>query len=88
MYEWQKWDMTTLPTINAESESLATHVELCAARYRELDQRLVNLETKIDRIDTKVDEFRVEMKKTLIITAGTIVTSVITTLGVILIKFL
>jgi L-rhamnose isomerase len=80
--------MSTLSTIEAESQSLGTHVELCAQRYKSLDERLTNLESKIDRIDTKVDEFRVEMKKTLIITAGTIVTSVITTLGVILIKFL
>jgi len=88
MYVWEKWEMTTLPTINAESDDLATHVELCAARYRELDQRLGNLESKIDRIDLKVDAFRMEMKKTLVITAGTIITSVITTLGVILVKFL
>jgi hypothetical protein len=80
--------MTTISTIEAESESLSTHVELCAQRYRELDSRLGNLESKIDRIDTKVDDFRTEMKKTLIITGGTILTSVITTLGVVLVKLL
>lgn len=80
--------MTTIPTIEAETEDLGTHVELCAQRYRELDHRLTNLESKIDRIDAKVDAFRLEMKKTVVITGGTIITSVITTLGVILVKFL
>jgi len=88
LYEWRKWEMNPIPTIDAESLSLATHVELCSARYSQLDSRLSNLESKIDRIDTKVDDFRTEMKKTLIITGGTIVTTVITTLGVVLVKLL
>lgn len=80
--------MNTLPTIDIENEDLQTHVELCAQRYKELDKRLGNLEEKVDLIYNKVDQFRTEMKKTLIITAGSIITAMITTLGVILTKII
>lgn len=88
MYKWKQWEMTTLTPIDAESQDLKTHVDICAYRYRELDTRLTNLESKIDGIGLKVDGFRAEMKKTIIVTSGSVVVAVITTLGVILSKMI
>lgn len=80
--------MTTTPTIPAESEDLKTHVDLCETRYRELDKKLCHLDSKVSEISQKVDDFRIEFKKILVITAGSIITSIITAFGVILVKLI
>jgi tetrahydromethanopterin S-methyltransferase subunit G len=79
--------MNSFNTIKAESEDLATHVELCAQRYKELDDRLDKLESKVDRIVETMNNFKSDIKKTLITTGGTIIVTLITTLGVIYTKF-
>jgi len=76
--------MTTIQTIDAESSSLETHVELCAQRYEALDQRLVKVESKIDDVHKKVESLHADLWKVLIGTIGTVVVSLITTAGVIL----
>ena len=79
--------MNSIKTIPGEHENLPLHVELCAERFQSLDNKLVKLEDKIDKIANKVDCFRVEMRKTMIITMGSIVTTIITVMGVLLTKF-
>ena len=76
--------MKTLSTITAEHKDLATHVDLCAQRYQELDQRLESLEIKMDTLVEKVDGIRTSIATTLITTGGTIVVSLIGTGFVIL----
>lgn len=39
-----------------EKKSLEAHVELCAERYRNLDDRLDSLDVKISKVDTVVEE--------------------------------
>jgi hypothetical protein len=76
--------MSTIQTIDAESTSLETHVELCAQRYEALDQRLVGMESKVDALSKKVESLHADLWKVLIGTMGTVVVSIITTIGVIL----
>jgi len=76
--------MSTLPTITAESENLETHVELCAQRYQALDERLSKVEAKVNVIYERVEILHADLWKMLIGTAGTVVVSIITTIGVII----
>jgi len=69
--------MQTIPTIEAERDSLETHVELCAERYLALDERLGKLEGKVDALVAKVDSVKSELNRTLIATGGTIVVALI-----------
>ena len=76
--------MTTIQTIDAESSSLETHVELCAQRYEALDQRLISVESKIDGVNKRVESLHADLWKVLIGTMGTVLVSLITTAGVII----
>ena len=76
--------MNTIKTIDAESESLSTHVELCAQRYQELDTRLNMVEAKIDQVAKTVVNLKTDITKTLIATAGTIVVAIIGSASVII----
>lgn len=44
-----------------EKKSLEAHVELCAVRYRNLEEKLNNLETRMDSLE----EYLVDIKNTL-----------------------
>lgn len=39
-----------------EKKSLEAHVELCAERYRNLDERFEDLGTKISKVETVMEE--------------------------------
>lgn len=51
------------PTVVTELEktSLEAHVDLCALRYNQLDDRLGKLEIKVDTLSTKLDNFKAEI---------------------------
>jgi len=76
--------MDTLPTIDAERTSLDTHVDLCAQRYQNLDERMGTFESKIDNLTKKVESLHADLWKVLIGSAGTVIASVITVAGVII----
>ena len=65
--------MSDLPTTNLEKESLEAHVDLCALRYRGLDERLTRVEEKIDEVHDDIKAGNASMVKVLIGAAGTIV---------------
>ena len=69
-----------------EKENLEAHVELCAQRYDNLDKRLTSVEGKIGSLQKVIEESHNSMVKVIIGTAGTVVTSVITVLIVILMR--
>ena len=48
----------TMSTTAIEKKSLEAHVELCAERYVNLDNKLSNLETRIDKLETYLVEIR------------------------------
>ena len=78
--------MATTPTSKLERENLEAHVDLCALRYEQLDQRLTNVEEKIDSIHIDITEGQKSMTKVLIGTAGTIVAVLLSTIIVILLQ--
>lgn len=69
-----------------EKENLEAHVELCAERYKQLENRLTNVETKIGSLQKTVEESSMHTIKVLIGTAGTIVVAVLSLLGIIITK--
>lgn len=74
-------------TTEIEKENLEAHVELCAERYKQLETRLSNIETKVSTLAELVEKGQMSMIKVLIGTAGTVVAGVISTLIIILTKF-
>ena len=76
--------MASQPT-NLEKESLEAHVDLCALRYKNLDDRLSIMEKKISHIHDDIAEGNKSMIKVLIGAAGTIIAGLLSTIVVILI---
>lgn len=60
-----------------ESQSLAAHVSLCELRYKALEDRLENLETKLDALSVKITSIQESFIRTIIGTAGTIIVAII-----------
>lgn len=77
--------MSELRTITSlEKESLEAHVDLCALRYANLDNRLTNVETTLKEIHTDLKTGQQSMTKVLIGTAGTVIAGLLSTIVVIL----
>jgi CII-binding regulator of phage lambda lysogenization HflD len=79
--------MSTMPTVNSEKTNLELHVDLCAARYKELDEKVTVVHAKIDVLAAQINQFNANMTKVVVTTAGTIVVAVISLIGVIFTKF-
>lgn len=77
--------MANQPT-ELERQSLEAHVDLCALRYQQLDQRLSALETKVDSIHEDVVEGQKSLTKVVIGTAGTVIAGIISVVIAILMK--
>jgi len=73
-------------TTELERNNLEAHVDLCAIRYEQLDERLSNVETKIDTLHTVISTGHQSMTKVIIGAAGTIVTGLLSTIIVILLQ--
>ena len=73
-------------TTELERNNLEAHVDLCAIRYEQLDERLSNVETKIDTLHTVISTGQQSMTKVIIGAAGTIVTGLLSTIIVILMQ--
>jgi hypothetical protein len=69
-----------------EKENLEAHVELCAERYKQLDGRLSNVESKLGKLQETVEKSSLNTIKVLIGTAGTIIVAVLSLLGIIVTK--
>jgi hypothetical protein len=76
-----------------EKENLEAHVELCAERYRRLEEKFENLEGKIIEVSSDLATLKSSMSKdnkvvikTLIATAGTIIVALISTAAAVLTK--
>ena len=69
--------MNTIPNFEQESTDLKLHVDLCAQRYKELDERLSRLDDKMDQIVAKLELFRGDFFKVLVTTGGTILVAIL-----------
>lgn len=68
--------MANQPT-ELEKTSLEAHVDLCALRYGQLDQRLSALEEKVDTIHEEIVSGQKSLSKVIIGTAGTVIAGII-----------
>jgi hypothetical protein len=73
-------------TTDIEKENLEAHVELCAERYKQLENRLDNVEGKISTLQVTIEKSSLNTIKILIGTAGTIIVAVLSLIGVIITK--
>lgn len=78
--------MSTTPTTALEKTSLEAHVDLCALRYGQLDERLTALEGKVDTIHEDIVEGQKSLTKVIIGTAGTVIAGVLGVVVTILMK--
>jgi hypothetical protein len=77
--------MANKPT-DLERTSLEAHVDLCALRYAQLDDRLTTLETKVDVMHKDIVEGQKSLTKVIVGTAGTVIAGVLSVAVTILIK--
>ena len=78
--------MSSLNTTSLEKQSLEAHVDLCALRYQNLDNRLSSVETKIENIHKEIKEGNAGLIKVIIGAAGTITAGLLSTIIVMIVK--
>ena len=74
-------------TTDLERQSLEAHVDLCAMRYGQLDNRLSVLEKKMDQVQEQIIESQKSLKTVLISSAATIVAGILSVVVTLLMKF-
>jgi hypothetical protein len=79
--------MSSLMTTTLEKESLEAHVDLCALRYQNLDNRLNNVERKIEDIHKDIKDGNASLIKVIIGAAGTITAGLLSTIIVMIVQF-
>lgn len=70
-----------------EKQNLEAHVDLCAERYSNLEQRLATIELKVDGVSASVEENKHSLSTVIIGAAGTMVTAIIGLILAIIFKF-
>ena len=75
----------TKPT-ELEKTSLEAHVDLCALRYAQLDNRLSTLEEKVDEMHKDIVTGQKSLVKVIVGTAGTVIAGVLSIVVTILIR--
>lgn len=78
--------MSGLITTTLEKESLEAHVDLCAIRYQNLDNRLNAVERKIEVIHKDIKDGNASLIKVIVGAAATITAGLLSTVLVILLK--
>ena len=76
-----------ISTTSLEKESLEAHVDLCALRYDNLNNRLSTVETTLKSIHEDIKSGQNSMTKVLVGTAGTVIAGLLSTVVVVLMKF-
>lgn len=79
--------MSDISTTSLEKESLEAHVDLCALRYSNLDNRLNTVETTLRSIHEDIKTGQTSMTKVLVGTAGTVIAGLLSTVAVVLMRF-
>jgi hypothetical protein len=64
-------------TTSLERQSLEAHVDLCALRYKQLDDRLTSLEGKVDDMHKDIIQGQKSLTKVIVGTAGTVIAGVL-----------
>ena len=69
-----------------EHTNLEAHVELCTQRFKRINERLDNIERKLDEITQCMQKNGSGTIRTLIYSAGTVIAGLLSTIVVILMK--
>lgn len=69
-----------------ERTSLEAHVDLCALRYKQLDDRLTSLEGKVDVMHSDIVTGQKSLVKVIVGTAGTVIAGVLSVVIAILLN--
>ena len=69
--------MSSGPMIDIEKTNLEAHVDLCAQRYENLDNRLTSMEGQFRDLKKLIEDGHSSMIKVLIGTAGTVITGIL-----------
>ena len=69
-----------------EKTNLEAHVELCTQRFQRINERLDEIETKLDEINKCMMRNNGSTIKTVIYSAGTVIAGLLSTVVVILMK--
>ena len=75
--------MSIFPLIDGEENDLALHTKICAERYKDLDQRLEKVETKLDEVSIRVETVKKDLKITLIQAVAAIIVALLGATGTI-----
>jgi hypothetical protein len=75
---------TTNKSTSLEKESLEAHVDLCAIRYEQLDNRLTKVEETLEEMRDEMRNGNQSLIKVMIGAAGTIVAGLLSTIVVLL----
>lgn len=78
--------MSAIGSTKLEKESLEAHVDLCALRYEQMDQRLTTVEEKLDDISNQMAAGQNSLVKVIIGASGTIVAGLLSTIVVVLMQ--
>lgn len=70
-----------------EKQNLEAHVDLCAERYSNLEQRLATIELKVDGVSASVEQNKHSLSTVIVTAAGTMVTAIIGLILAIIFKF-
>ena len=69
-----------------EHTNLEAHVELCTQRFKRINERLDNIEAKLDQITECMTRNGSSTIKTVIYSAGTVIAGLLSTIVVMLMK--
>ena len=78
--------MAYSPTTELEKTSLEAHVDLCALRYYQLDNRLSTLEDKVDSMHEEIISGQKSLVKVIVGTAGTITAGILSVVIAVLMR--
>jgi len=79
--------MSDIEPTALERSSLEAHVDLCALRYKNLNDRITTVECTLINIRKDIKDGQMSLTKVLIGTAGTVVAGLLSTIVVIIINF-
>jgi len=73
-------------TTELEKQNLEAHVDLCSERYKGLHDRLSAIEVRLGKMNEDMLVGQKSSKTTIIMTAGTVIAGLLSTMVVLLIK--
>lgn len=79
--------MSNKETTQLERESLEAHVDLCALRYGNLENRLSKIEYKVEDIHEEITSGNKALIKVIVGAVGTVVAGLLSTIVVLLVNF-